>query len=361
MPSQKEVHWSQLKIGIIVIVAIALLITLLFLMTSASGMSLFSKKVIAQVYFANSGGLKKGAVVELEGVPMGEVSDVQISMDPARKLTPVHATLKLNPAYHASLHTDTHASLGTVGVLGDTVVDLNSETATGTEFQSGGEFATQTVPTISDVVKSSQGTLQSLNVTLGRLDTIVQGLQQGQGTAGQLLKSRELYDNANATLAQLRALTTSINNGHGSVGKLLHDDTLYTHLNDTAARLDTIATGLQQGKGSAGKLLTDDALYNNLNQTMAHANSLLAEADAGRGGLGLLVKDPAFARRLNDTVTQLDTTLSNVNSGKGTLGKLATDQAAYDNLNKLLTESTSLVTAVRQDPKKYLSIKLKIF
>jgi phospholipid/cholesterol/gamma-HCH transport system substrate-binding protein len=92
-----------------------------------------------------------------------------------------------------------------------------------------------------------------------------------------------------------------------------------------------------------------------------HANSLLAEADQGKGALGLLTKDQAFANKLNDTVTQLDLLLSNANNGKGTLGKLATDDAAYTNLNKLLNASTDLVTTIRQDPKKYLTIHLKIF
>ena len=53
--------------------------------------------------------------------------------------------------------------------------------------------------------------------------------------------------------------------------------------------------------------------------------------------------------------------LKGVNQGHGTIGKLATDDAAYTNLNKLLTSSTDLVGAIRQDPKKYLTIHLKIF
>ena len=73
------------------------------------------------------------------------------------------------------------------------------------------------------------------------------------------------------------------------------------------------------------------------------------------------MKDPDFANKLNDTVTKLNTLLTNVNDGKGTLGKLATDDQAYTNLNKLLTESTTLVTTIRQDPKKYLTIHMKIF
>jgi len=75
----------------------------------------------------------------------------------------------------------------------------------------------------------------------------------------------------------------------------------------------------------------------------------------------MLLKDPAFARNLNDTLQKTDALVTGINAGQGTLGKLAKDDAAYANLNKLLTESTSLVTTIRQDPKKYLTIHLKIF
>ena len=58
MPSQQEVKWSQLKVGIIVLISTALLCILLFLMTSASGMSLFSKKLTVTTYFENAAGLQ---------------------------------------------------------------------------------------------------------------------------------------------------------------------------------------------------------------------------------------------------------------------------------------------------------------
>src|ERR1700744_412103 len=349
MPSQQEVKWSQLKVGVIVLVSMALLTTLLFLMTKASGMSVFSKKLIVHTYFENSAGLKKGGEVQLQGVTIGEVKNVVISTDPARKLTPVEAVMKLDPKFIASLHKDSKASLSTIGVLGDTVVDINSQTATGPPLENGDELRTLETPSLSDVVKASQGTIESLNVILAKMDKIVDNLENGKGSVGKLINDPELYNKAAKTVDQLATLTANLNAGKGSVGKLLNDDQLYDKLNDTANKLDTIANDLQSGKGSAGKLLKDDSLYNNLNSTLTHANSLLAEADAGKGGLGLLVKDPAFAKKLDDTVSKLDTLLTGIDNGQGTLGKFATDDAAYNNLNKLLTESTSLVSTIRQD------------
>jgi len=361
MPSQQEVKWSQLKVGVIVLISLLLLTILVFLMSSASGVSPFARKLTAFVYFNNSDALKVGASVNLEGVTIGEVKKVQIVTDPARKLTPIRVEMKLNPKFESSLHTDTLAGLSTAGVLGDTEVELNSQTAVGPEMPDGTELHTMQIQSIADVVKSSQGAIESVNTILGKMDKIVDGLQNGEGSAGALLKDRTLYNNLNSTLTALNGVVANLANGRGSAGKLLNDDTLYNRLNDTATRLDATMAALQNGKGSAGKLLTDDRLYNNLNSTLSHANSLLTEADNGKGALGMLVKDPVFAQKLNDTVSNLDTLLSGVNSGKGTLGQFATNDEAYKNLNKLLTSSTTLVDTIRSDPKKYLTIHMKIF
>jgi phospholipid/cholesterol/gamma-HCH transport system substrate-binding protein len=361
MPSQQEVKWSQLKIGVIVLISVTLLSALLFLMTSASGMSVFSHKILVHTYFDNSDGLKVGAPVELEGVTIGEVTHVTVTTDPDRKLTPVFIKMKIDPKYQPSLHKDTTAELATVGVLGDTVVDLNSKHATGPALETGDELRTTSSPSLNDVIKSSQGTVQDVDVILKKLDVIETSIIQGKGTAGKIISDPDLYNKADDTIAQLHELVANINSGKGSVGKLLHDDDLYNKLNDTTTKLDAITTALNDGKGTAGKLLKDDSLYNDLDSTLKHANSLLAEVDAGHGTLGFLTKDPSFGRKLDETVTHLNTLLAGVNAGKGTLGKFAKDDAAYNNLNRLLSSSNDLVTAVRQDPKKYLVIHLRVF
>src|ERR1700760_1336173 len=99
MPSQQEVQWSQLKVGVIVLISVTLLCALLFAMTSASGMSVFSHKIIVHTYFENSGGLKVGAPVSIEGVTIGEVTHVTITTDPERKLAPVKVAMKIDPKY----------------------------------------------------------------------------------------------------------------------------------------------------------------------------------------------------------------------------------------------------------------------
>jgi phospholipid/cholesterol/gamma-HCH transport system substrate-binding protein len=361
MPSQHEVRWSQLKVGVIVLISTVILVTLLFLMTSSSGLGILSHKLTVYTYFENSAGLKTGAAVNLEGVTIGTVKTVTIDNAPERKLTPVKVVMKLDDKYSANLKKDSKASLSTVGVLGDTVVDINSQFAVGPKLQDGDELKTLETPSLTDVVKASQGTIESLNVILAKMNVIVDNLQTGKGSIGQLINNPDLYNKANKTVDELLTLEKNLNAGRGSIGKLMTDDSLYNRLDATAAKLESIANAVDSGKGTAGMLLKDDSLYKNLNSTLVHANSLMADADAGKGGLGLLLKDPKFRQDLSNTLTQVNSLVSNINEGHGTLGKLATDDTAYTNINKLLTASTDLVTTIRSDPKKYLTIHLKIF
>lgn len=361
MPNQQEVRWSQLKVGLIVLMASVILVTLLFLMTSSAGLGIFSHKLTITTYFENSAGLKPGAAVNLQGVTVGTVKTVTVIASPERKLTPVKVIMKLNEKYSDELRKDSKASLTTIGVLGDTVVDINSQFAVGPPLQDGDELKTLETPSLTDVVKAGQGTIESLNVILAKMNTIVDNMQSGKGSIGQLISNPDLYNKLNATVDELHKLTVNLNNGKGSIGKLVSDDTFYNHLNETVAKLDNIATDLDKGNGTAGKLLKDPSLFDNLNSTLKHANSLMAEADAGRGGVGLLLKDPQFRDQLSNTITQVDRLVTGINQGKGTLGKLATEDTLHTNMNNLLTNSNDLVTAIRQNPKKYLTIHLKIF
>jgi phospholipid/cholesterol/gamma-HCH transport system substrate-binding protein len=362
MPSQQEVRWSQLKVGVIVLVSAVILTTLLFLMTSASGLGVFSHKLTVTTYFENSAGLKEGAAVNLQGVTIGTVRSVQVTTSPDRKLTPVQVSMKIDGKYQADIHTDSTAALTTVVVLGDTVVDINSQVATGPAIQDGAVLNTLETPSINDVVKASQGTIENLNTILAKLNTVVDNLESGKGSFGQLLVNPDLYNKFVATMDSVQQTTAKLNKNDNTLGRFLNDDgQMYYRVDDALGRVDEMTKSLQAGKGTAGKILTDDSLYNNLNQSLGNLNSILADMQAGKGSAGMLLKDPTFAKKLNDTLAKTDDLMTGISQGKGTIGKLATDDRMYTNVNSLLTESARLVTTIRQNPKTYLTIHLKIF
>ena len=88
---------------------------------------------------------------------------------------------------------------------------------------------------------------------------------------------------------------------------------------------------------------------------------MAAQINSGKGALGKLVKDPAFAQKLDDTVTNLDNILKSINAGKGTAGQLVQNRALYDHLDQTADQAQQLIKSIREDPKKYLVIRMKLF
>jgi phospholipid/cholesterol/gamma-HCH transport system substrate-binding protein len=358
VPGQQEVRWSQLKVGILVIVALTALTALVFLMTNNSG-GFLSGRITLRSYFENSAGLKVGAPVNLEGVTVGNVKAIRI--DPSRGLTPVEVLMRVNKEKAKDIHADSKSSLETMGVLGDTVVDIDSRRSTGPPVENNAELPTTETPNLQDVIEASQGTIEQLNTILAKVDKIADALSTDKGSIGALINDKTVYNKGLQTLNELSALVDKVSNGQGSIGKLINDDTIYDDVKSATKGLNDIVTEVNSGKGSAGKFLKDESLYNNLNSATKNLNDVLARINNGEGSLGYLSKDPQFAHKLNDTVTKLDSILAQVDSGQGSIGALFKDRQLYDHADQVMQSSNDLIQAIRKDPKKYLTIHLKIF
>ena len=359
VPSEKQVRWSQLRVGLTVIFAIITLAFLIFLMTGTTG--LFTKKIVIRTYVDNAGGIRVGAPVRLEGVDIGNVTGVRVVRDPVRRAAPVEVMMKISMKYAESMGTGCTALLTTAGVLGEVFVDLDCRQAKGEPLQNNAELPATDVPQLEDVVRASQGTLQNLDVLVRRLDSIVSFIQSGQGSIGKIIYDPALFNRANDMLNQLQNIVSAANSTKGSIGKLLNSDELYNKANSAVDSLNKIIDEINQGNGTAGKFIKDPALYDNANQTLAKANQLMTDINAGKGTLGKLAKDDALAKKLDDTVTRLNAILDRLDKGEGTAGKLLVDPSLYNNADKMLVETRELIAAVRKDPKTYLTIHLKIF
>jgi phospholipid/cholesterol/gamma-HCH transport system substrate-binding protein len=350
-------HWSELRVGLTVLFASVTLTVLIFLMSGTTGM--FTPKISLRSYFDNASGLRLGAPVRLEGVDVGNVEAIRIIRD--NLLTPVEVTMKVSSKYDYALRKDSMTSLNTAGVLGETYVDIDSSQAKLGPAQSGDVLPTRERPDFQDVVRSGQSTLQNMQTLLQRLDRILTTVESGKGSVGKLINDPTLYNRLNAMIGDMQGIVNKVGAGEGSLGKLFNDDTLYNKANATVDKLSIIADELNQGKGSAGKFLKDPALYDNANKTMAEARQMMEQVNGGKGALGKFARDEEFAKKLDDTVTKLSIISDRLEAGQGSAGKLLKDPSLYNNADQMLAETRELVKAIRQDPKKYLSIKLHVF
>ena len=358
MPSRKEIQWSQLKVGTLVLVAVAILIFLIFLMSGSTG-GLFASKLMLRSYFDNASGLKNGAPVTLEGVTIGNVKRIRVV--PSRNPKPVEVTMQIGERSVPFLHVDSTTVIAQAGVLGDSFVDITSKGATGPPPGNNAELSSVDAPSIQEVVNTSEVALKHITTLMGKVDLFFDTLNSKKGTAGRLMNDPELYNKMTQVTTNLATITHSMANGQGTLGRLIRDDTLYQKLNGSVDRLGNIINALDEGKGTAGKLLRDDSLYNNLNKAVANTNELVANINGGKGTLGKLASDKEFANKLNDTVTNLDELLKGINEGKGTLGQLAENRSLYDHTDQTMDQAQQLVKAIRENPKKYLVIQLKVF
>ncbi len=359
MPSEKQVRWSQLRVGLTVIFASITLAVLIFVMTGTTG--LFTKKLIVRAYVDNAGGLRVGAPVRLEGVDIGNVTKIRVVADRLRQLAPVEITMKISTKYNESMNSGCQVQLATAGVLGEVFVDLDCRSAKGTPIKSGDELPTRDVPQLQDVVRASQGTIENLDILIKRLDDIVSYIQSGQGSIGKTIYDPSLFDQANKTLNQLQSIVNQISSPKGTIGKLINDDELYAKANTAVDNLNKIINEVNQGNGTVGKLMKDPALYDNANKTMAEANALIAGINAGKGTLGKLTRDEQLANRIDNTVTRLNSIVDRLDKGEGSAGKILHDDSLYNNADAMLVETRNLIAAIRKDPKKYLTIHLKLF
>lgn len=357
MPSQKQLKWSQLKVGITVIVASVTLGVLLFLMSGTAGT--FTPRIAIKSYFDNAEGLRKGAPVRLSGVDIGNVTDISVVRD--KPLTPVLVTMKVSTKYGFALRRDSVTSLETAGVLGETYLDIDSSQAVGTPVQDGDTLPTQVHPDFNQVVRASQSTLQNMDALLKRADRILAFAESGKGSLGKLIYDPTLYNRFSMTVAEFQKIVAQVGNGEGSLGRLISRNDAYDKFLATLDKMNQVVDELQLGKGTAGKFLKDPSLYNNANDTVANLKKVTEEINAGHGTLGKLTKDEELAKKLDNTITKLSQLTSDLEAGQGSAGKFFKDETLYNNTSQMMAETRELVKAIRENPKKYLSIKLHVF
>jgi phospholipid/cholesterol/gamma-HCH transport system substrate-binding protein len=338
--------------------ASTILVGLILLMSGSSG-GPFARKLVLRSYFENAAGLKDGAPVTLEGVTIGNVIHVRVVSE--RNPTPVEVTMRVGHEYLNRLHTDSTASINQAGVLGDSYVDLSSAHASGPQPANNAELKAAGSPSIQDVIRTSNESIIELNKLLHKIETTVDSVNSRNGAVGELVSDPEMAKKVATIATDLETITGAIAGGKGSLGKLVNDDALYNRANSAVDRLNKITIALEEGKGSAGKLLKDDSLYNNMNAAVSNVNQMVAEVNAGKGTMGMLAKDPAFAAKLDDTINRLDMILQGMNEGKGTLGQLVQNRSLYDHADQTMDNAQQLLKSIREDPKKYFVIRMKVF
>ena len=110
-----------LTVGTFVLVALAALAVSILSLTTERG--LFALEYRLRAHFENVQGLQVGAPVWLAGKNVGRIESIQFTVDDGGP--PILATLAIDTEVQDFIRADSIASIGTIGVLGDSYVELS--------------------------------------------------------------------------------------------------------------------------------------------------------------------------------------------------------------------------------------------
>jgi phospholipid/cholesterol/gamma-HCH transport system substrate-binding protein len=366
--SRTKTTLSELRVGLLAVGAITVLI--IFILSVSGDISLFKRKLTYQTRFAAADGLKDGDEVRLAGKLVGKIEKVEFGAIPASKDDkPVLVTMTVDAnEVQDRIRTDSRAVLAQQGFLGDHVVDISPGTRDAEVVPNGGEISSADQASLSQVFSGASDILVQFNIVGKQLQEVMDNINQGKGTVGKLLHDDELYTNLNRTVVEFQQLGAKVNKGEGTIGKLINDPKLFDDLRASIADIQGIVSDARTGKGTLGKLINDDQLYRQANDIVTKLNStaekfdrIIADVDAGRGTIGKLIKSEKLHEDVQATVASLRSISDRLDRGEGSAGKLLRDEQLYNNLNQTTAEMVKMLYDFRQDPKKYLRVKVSLF
>lgn len=117
----------------------------------------------------------------------------------------------------------------------------------------------------------------SLDKTIDGAQKIVDGVNNGQGTLGQLAQNPAMYDDFRQILGDVHSLLTGIQSGKGTAGKLLSTDEFGDQIKNTLGKVDALIDKMNNGTGTIARLINDPALYDDLDSTTRETQGLLKD------------------------------------------------------------------------------------
>ena len=194
------------RLGAFIIATLAILAAGVFLIGSKQ--YLFSPTYRLKAQFATVVGLDAGAEVRVAGVHIGTVREIDLPSKPTDKVT---VLMDLQQSTHGIVKQDSIASIETEGLLGNEYVAITFGSVAALNVRDGDMIGSEPPLVMADLMKkadgilvTSQSALNSVTVVAANLGSISNKINQGQGTIGELINDKKIYNQLDQTTAGLR-------------------------------------------------------------------------------------------------------------------------------------------------------------
>jgi phospholipid/cholesterol/gamma-HCH transport system substrate-binding protein len=346
MPRTRSLAWSELKIGLLTVFAVATATLLIFLLSGEGGF--FWQRYSLKTVFPNIAGLKTGAPVRVAGVEVGSVTEVQFTGDH------VEVLMEISRDMQPRVTSTSVASLGSISLLGEAAVDITASSQGMPIPEWGYVTSGPTAGSIAEVTAQASEGIEELTVLL-------RDIRAGRGTIGRLFTDEGLYTEMSSLVASIETVVQSVNQGRGTLGRLANDPAAAKALEASLQNVEAVTARIRSGEGSLGRLLNDDAMAKSLTATTSNLDSITGQISRGEGTAGKLITERELYDRLNSMSQRLDQVMTGLQQGEGTAGQLLKDRQLYENINGTVAEMRQLVQDIRADPRKFLNVRVSLF
>jgi phospholipid/cholesterol/gamma-HCH transport system substrate-binding protein len=327
MKRSSFITWDQLRVGLVILAALAILTLAVYKLGQAA--NLFTKRYTLIAFLKEANGLREGGTVTLAGQLAGAVKAIEFLPVDADTTRNLKITIAVDQNLQQQIRSDSKAQIRTLGLLGDKVLDITPGTPRYSMLKGGDTITVSPALDYEQVLTQAAGAVGDVVELTRDMRQLTSGIVRGEGTIGQLVTNRALYDELTGTLSRTNSMLARLQNPNGTVGRLLDDPTLYTQITGMIASTDSLVRSVNSAQGTLGRLMRDTVLYGNFVKLSTGADSLM--------------------RMLT--------------TGNGLASKLLTDQTLYDQLNKLVTDLNAVMADVRRDPGRYTKgmIQFRVF
>ncbi len=337
MPSARQINWAKFRISALSIVAAAIVSTLFYLLT---GGTLLQEKATLYLSIPDATGVDKGTPVRVDGIGVGKVSSVALtkSRDPNHV---IRIAMKVERDHLPEIPADSTAQISSDTMIGDKFVDIDSGTSPN-PIRPNAEVTYKETGLLSKRIDMAQ-----FEDALRTMDATLTDIEQGRSRVGQFVVGEKMYQDMTRQVGDLQRGIRAARNTTDKIGAVLYTDKLYRQISEPLVELDRRLARLQSGQG-AGRWLRDAAQYEQFRTSAADLRQSVANLSNGE----FMASDRMYAdwtRRLASLIQSVD---------EMNASPIFSSSASYDNLNGALREMQSGVREFRQNPKKYLRMKL---
>jgi phospholipid/cholesterol/gamma-HCH transport system substrate-binding protein len=310
----------NLKVGFFIFISFVLFVAAILVLGQKQ--NLFQQTIKVSSVFSDVRGLQVGDNVRFTGIQVGTIVSISILAD-----TAVNVVLAINKSVVPYVKKDSRATIGTEGLMGNTVVILFPGTPGTSSIEPGDQLPAINPVDIDDIIKEIKISSEKISGVANNLIEITEKINRGDGIFGKLFTDSDLTAQIDqtgkniATLTQnLSDLLQKINTGQGVVGKLFVDTTFAHQLDTTIQNVTQISENLEdfskkvnEGVGILGNLFADTTRTNdfikvseNLQTTLQNLSEISSKLNDKNNALNKFIADSAFADSVEVMMTNLN-------------------------------------------------------